>query len=268
MSKAHANGINLYYEILGAGANLVLIEGLGYHSWMWYRQVPAFQQHFRTLIYDNRGVGQSDAPPGPYSHEQNAADLAGLLDQLGWERTYVLGVSMGGFIAQEFALRYPERVEKLVLVATGFGGRNMVPVTPEAVQAMLPDPRISPEKRMRRGMRVAFGNQRWPDEHAEEFERIIGWRLEYPQPPEVATAQFMAGLGFDTEGRLGQIQAPTLVITGTEDRVVPPRNAELLAASITGAKLDIIPGAGHLAFIEEADRFNQDVIAFLTAEQT
>lgn len=264
MPIARANGINLYYEIPGEGPNLVLIEGLGYHSWMWYRQVPAFVPHFRTLIYDNRGVGQSDMPPGPYNHGQNADDLAALLDQIDWDRTHVLGVSMGGFIAQEFALRYPERLDRLVLVATGFGGKNMVPVPSEAIQAMLPDPTISPEERMRRGMRVACGNQSWPDEHTEEFERIIGWRLERPQPPEAATAQFMAGLAFDAEDCLYQIHAPTLVIAGTEDRVVPPRNAELLAERIPDATLDIIPGAGHLAFIEQAERFNHDVIAFLT----
>lgn len=132
---------------------------------------------------------------------------------------------------------------------------------------MLPDPNLSPEERMRRGMRVAYGNRAWPDERAEEFERIIGWRLEYPQPPEAATSQFMAGLGFDTEVRLHQIHAPTLVISGTDDRVVPPRNAELLTESIPDAKLDIIPGAGHLVFIERAERFNHDVIAFLTGHE-
>lgn len=267
MPVTRANGINLYYEIHGEGPNLVLIEGLGYHSWMWYRQAPAFSRHFQTLIYDNRGVGRSDTPPGPYSHEQNADDLAALLDHLGWDRTHVLGVSMGGFIAQEFALRYPDRLDKLVLVVTGFGGKNMVPVTPEAVRAMLPDPEIRAEERMRRGMRVAYGNQAWPDEHAKEFERIIGWRLEYPQPPEAATAQFMAGLSFDVESRLHEIHAPTLVITGSEDRVVPPRNAELLAQGIPGAKLDIIPDAGHLVFIEEAERFNHDVISFLAGDE-
>lgn len=264
MPIASINGINLYYEVHGEGPDLVLIEGLGYHSWMWYRQIPAFSRHFRTLVYDNRGVGRSDKPPGPYSHEQNAGDLAALLAYLEWKRTHVLGVSMGGFIAQEFALQYPDHLDKLVLVATGFGGKNMVPVSPEAARAMLPNPELSPEERMRRGMRIAYGNQSWPDEHPEEFEQIITWRLEHPQPPEATTAQFMAGLAFDMEARLNRIQAPTLVMTGTRDRVVPPKNAELLAHAIPGARLDVIPDAGHLVFIEEAERFNHDVIAFLT----
>ena len=81
MPIAHVNDIDLYYEVHGEGPNLALIEGTGYHTWMWYRQLPAFSQKFRTLIYDNRGVGRSDKPPGPYTHEQNADDLAGLLDQ-------------------------------------------------------------------------------------------------------------------------------------------------------------------------------------------
>ncbi|MGI8825054.1 MAG: alpha/beta fold hydrolase [Chloroflexota bacterium] len=120
MPHARLHDVSLYYEIRGDGPNLVLIEGLGYHTWMWYRQLPAFAPHFRTLIYDNRGVGRSDIPPGPYTHEQNAGDLEALLDHLGWERTHVLGVSMGGFIAQQFAVSYLDRVDRLVLVATGF----------------------------------------------------------------------------------------------------------------------------------------------------
>ena len=266
MPTAPSNGINLYYEVHGTGPNLVLIEGLGYHTWMWYRQVPAFDAHFRTLIYDNRGVGRSDKPPGPYNHAQNAGDLAGLLDHLGWNRAHVLGVSMGGFIAQEFALAYPERLDKLVLVATGFGGPNMVPVPDEAQKALLPDPNLPLEQRIRQVMPIAFGNPSWPEAHADEFEHIIRWRLEQPQPPEAGIAQAMALLTFNVEDRLPSITAPTLVITGSEDRVVPPRNAELLAAAIPNARLDIIPGAGHLVFMEEVERFNRAVISFLQGD--
>jgi pimeloyl-ACP methyl ester carboxylesterase len=263
MPNARVNGVNLHYEVHGEGPQLALIEGVGYDSWMWYRQIPDFSQHFRTLVYDNRGVGRSDKPPGPYTHVQNADDLAGLLDALGWERTHVLGVSMGGFIAQEFALKYPQRLDKLVLVATGFGGPNMVPVPPEAVKAMTPDPNLSPEERMRRGMPIAFGNPSWPVLHSGEFEQIIGWRLEYPQPAEAAVAQIMAAATFNVEARLEEIHAPTLVITGTKDRVVSPENSRLLAEALPNARLHLIPEAGHLVFIEAAETFNQTVIAFL-----
>jgi pimeloyl-ACP methyl ester carboxylesterase len=263
MATAHVNGIDLYYEIHGEGPNLALIEGLGYHSWMWYRQIPSFSRHFRMLVYDNRGVGLSDKPPGPYAHTENAADLAGLLDYLGWERTHVLGVSMGGFIAQEFALAHPARLDRMVLVATGFGGAHMVPLPAEAVRALTPDPTLSPEEKIRSAMPLAFSSPSWVQEHVSEFELMVAWRLEMPQPPQAAIAQAMAGLTFDVEARLGEIEAPTLVIAGTEDHVVPPANAELLAAALPHARLDLIRGAGHLVQIEEADRFNQDVIAFL-----
>lgn len=263
MSIAHVNDIDLYYEIHGEGPNLALIEGLGYHSWMWYRQIPCFSQHFRTLVYDNRGVGLSDKPPGPYSHRENAADLAGLLDYLGWARTHVLGISMGGFIAQEFALAYPARLDRLVLVATAFGGANMVALPAEAVRALAPDPTLSAEGKMRSAMPLAFSNPVWVQEHAEEFEQMIAWRLELPQPREAALAQLMAGVTFDVESRLNEIAVPTLVLAGTEDHVVPSANSALLAAALPSATLKLIPDAGHLVHIEEADRFNHDVIAFL-----
>ena len=268
MATAHVNGIDLYYEIHGEGPNLALIEGIGYDSWMWYRQLPEFSQHFRTLVYDNRGVGLSDKPPGPYSHRENAADLAGLLDYLGWERTHVLGISMGGFIAQEFALAYPNRLDRLVLVATAFGGPNMVPLPPEAVRALTPDPTLSPEGKIRSAMPLAFSDPAWVQNHAGEFEQIVAWRLEHPQPPEAALAQAMAGVTFNVEARLSEIEAPTLVIAGTQDHVVPPANAQLLAAALPHARLEMIPDAGHVVNIEAAERFNQLVIEFLASGAT
>lgn len=265
MPTARSNGIDLYYEIHGSGPQLTLIEGLGYHRWMWYRQVPSFERLFSTLIYDNRGVGKSSKPPGPYTHEQNADDLAALLDHIGWEKTHLLGVSMGGFIAQEFALKYPRRVDKLILVATGFGGPKMIAVPPEAAQAMMPNPTLSPEARIRKAMPLAFGDIHWHEEHADEFDKMVRWRLEEQQPSEAAVAQIMAGATFDTSDRVKNIKADTLVITGSRDGVVPPGNAELLAAKIPWSSKAVIEGAGHLSFIEASEEFNGIVIDFLNA---
>ena len=263
MPIAHANDIDIYYELHGSGPRLTLIEGLGYHRWMWFKQLPDFAEHFSVLVYDNRGVGKSDKPPGPYNHAQNAGDLAGLLDHIGWDSTNLLGVSMGGFIAQEFTLKYPERVEKLILVATGFGGPRMVPVPPEAAKAMMPDPSLSPEERIRRAMPVAFGDRDWPMKHPEEFDQMVAWRLEEPQPPEAAMAQIMAGVSFDVSNRVREIQAPTLIIAGIRDNVVPPENARLLASEIPNSRLETLPDAGHLCIIEASQRFNASVIEFV-----
>jgi len=267
MPRSEVNGIRLYYEVHGEGPNLALIEGLGYDCWMWYRQIPDFAAHFRLLVYDNRGVGRSDAPPGPYSHEQNASDLTALLEYLGWERTHLLGISMGGFIAQQFALTHPARLNRLVLAATGFGGPNMAPVPPKAVLAMTPDPSLSTEERIRRAMPIAFSAPIWTETHREEFDYIVRCRLEYPQPPHAAMAQLMAGVTFNVEGWLGEIATPTLVLAGSEDHVVPPRNAELLAGALPNARLDILEGCGHVLNIECPERFNRAVIHFLLAEE-
>ncbi|MCI0477635.1 MAG: alpha/beta hydrolase, partial [Anaerolineales bacterium] len=122
MPKIRANGIDIYYEITGAGEPLVLIAGLGYGSWMWHKMIPGLAQHFRVIAFDNRGTGQSDKPAGPYTAQLLADDTAGLLNALGIARAAVLGHSMGGFIAQAFALSYPAMVGKLILSAANFGG--------------------------------------------------------------------------------------------------------------------------------------------------
>ena len=128
---------------------------------------------------------------------------------------------------------------------------------------MMPDPTLSAEERIRRAMPVAFGDRSWPDSHRDEFDQIVKWRLEEPQPPDAAIAQIMAGMTFDVADKVRAIQAPTLVIAGENDGVVPPENADLLVAEIPNSRKEIIPGAGHLVFIEAADSFNEKVIQFL-----
>ncbi|NJN43799.1 MAG: alpha/beta fold hydrolase [Anaerolineae bacterium] len=154
MPKTTTNGITLYYETHGSGEPLAMINGLAYDLWMWHKMVPHLAKHFQVITFDNRGVGQSDAPKGPYSAEMLADDLAGLLDQLGIPQTAVMGHSMGGFVAQAFALKYPDIVSKLILSATNFGGPNHLPITQEAL-AVLMDISGDPAERLRRGIKIS-----------------------------------------------------------------------------------------------------------------
>lgn len=260
--RLKVNGVELYVEVEGDGHPLLLLEGLGYHHWMWFKQRPALSRRFRLISVDNRGVGHSDKPDEPYSIRKFADDAAAVLDALGIERAHVLGISMGGFIAQEFALAYPRRTGRLVLGCTSFGGPRSIPVPP-ATLAVMTDRTGSPEDIVRRGLAIAASPGYW-DLHPEELERIVRWRLELPVPNHAYMRQLAAAAAHDAADRVGQITAPTLIATGDRDRVVPAENSDLLAAAIPGSRVVRYPGAGHLFFIEQADRFNADVEAFLT----
>jgi pimeloyl-ACP methyl ester carboxylesterase len=256
---ARANGVDLYWEAWGSGPALVLVEGLGVATWTWDRQLPDFSRHFRTIVYDNRGVGRSSKPEGPYTIAMMADDLAALLDALGVARAHVLGASMGGMIAQEFALRHPDRVDRLVLVATTAGGRAHVPMSPETLARFLA-PAAPGREGVRERLRLAFTDAFLATDYAE---RMIGFRLADPQPAHAFRAQAAAGAGFDRSATIAQIAAPTLVAAATEDLLVPIANARLLHERIPDSRLIEYEGLGHQFFIEAADRFNRDVIEFL-----
>ncbi|MGH7452528.1 MAG: alpha/beta fold hydrolase, partial [bacterium] len=259
--RVKANGIELYYEIAGKGPYLVLIEGLGVASWIWEKQVPAFAQHFTTVIYDNRGVGKSEKPAGPYSISMMADDLAALLDSLRIPKAHVLGISMGGFIAQDFALRYPQKVDRLILVSTSAGGPDHVAMAPEVLQQMFATdgaPREVTRKKLALAYSEAFMK-------TKEVEPLIDLRLADPQPPHAYMAQAMAGASFNLSDKVQMIQAPCLIMAATGDRLVPVANAHHLSKKIPHSRLKIYAGYGHQFFVEMAEAFNRDVIKFLTS---
>jgi pimeloyl-ACP methyl ester carboxylesterase len=262
MPRAEVNGVGLHYEIHGRGTPLCLVEGLGYASWMWRDQVETFAASHRLLVYDNRDVGQSDRVAQPYTTRDLADDLAGLLTVLGIERTHLLGVSLGGYVAQEFALAYPERLWGLVLVSTAVGGAEMVPIPAETQRLMVPDPELPPEQRLRRAMAVAFAPD-YVEAQPKVFDDFIRDRLASPQEAVAWGRQAAAGATFAAGDRLAAIKAPTLILHGDRDRVVPVENARLLAARLPRAEVVLLPGGGHLAFIEQAENFNRAVLAFL-----
>lgn len=260
--KINVNGINLYCEIHGSGEPLLLIEGFGYSSWMWYRQVPELSKHYQLIVFDNRGVGESDKPDVPYSIEMMADDAAGLLKALGIKKAHVLGVSMGGYIAQSLASRYPWLVRSLILCCTSFGGPKAVPMPPETMQILTDINGLTPEEILTRGMSAAF-TEEYFQANPGEIKKIVGWRLANPQPLYARRHQWNAVARADLEEDTKKITAPTLIMTGTNDRVVPAENSRKIAQMIAGSRLVEFPGQGHLFFIEKAGEFNQEVLTFL-----
>jgi len=255
----------IYYEVAGKGSPLVLIEGLGYAMWMWIMQLEDLSKSFTVIAFDNRGAGKSDKPPYPYTMDLFAEDLRAVLDVNNIEKAHILGVSMGGMIAQRFALKYPARIRSLILVATHHGGKDIEPPPPETIQAMFgdPPPSIKSERDLYRyKMRYAF-SAKWYAENRETLERLIELRLAEPQPKEAYLNQASAVLTFNLSGEVSRIKVPTLIIHGDEDMVVPIGNAYKLYEKIPSSTLIIFKGAGHLVNIERAKEFNEAVRTFI-----
>lgn len=253
--------MKLYTEEQGEGEPLLLLTGLGYAIWSWQRQLPDWSQRFRCIAVENRGTGRSPKPPGPYSIEEMADDAA---EALAGRRAHVAGFSMGGYIAQTLAVRHPELVDKLVLICTATGGPDVRSTPAETTAAWAANAGRTPPEFARATMPLSF-RPGWTDEHPEEFESLLADRLEYPTPPECWRAQYDACL--DWTGRttpLEQIEAPTLIVHGDADRVVPYENGVELARRIAGSRFERFPGAGHLLFLESPDRLNPMVSSFLS----
>ncbi len=257
----YVNGVNLAYATAGAGYPVLFITGLSYGGWFWEQQVPAFADRFRVLTFDNRGSGQSDKPDLAYTAAMLADDTVGLMRGLGMTRAHIIGHSMGGFVAQELALRYPQQVDHLVLAATHFGGPNAVPIPREALAVIL-NREGDAETLYRRGIAVATA----PDfaaAHPAVIDDIVRRRLADAQPAYAYQRQAGVSLAFRAEDRLGDIKAPTLILAGERDLVVPPANAALMAKKLPHAQRLIFQGAGHLFPLEQPERFNDVVLRFL-----
>jgi 3-oxoadipate enol-lactonase len=245
------------YEVHGAGPSLVLINGLGFGRWGFFKQVPALSRRFATITFDAR---EGRDPEGVISGLASGA--ADLLAHLGVNRAHVMGTSLGGFVAQKLALSRPELVGRLVLVSTGHGGSGSERMSAGAMGEMLGFGTLSPKRAARRGLEGATSG-RYRTENPEEFERIVEKRLSDSPSAASYYAQALAGSRFDDSGEAGQISSPTLVIHGSEDRYVLPSNARALAGAIPDARLRILEGAGHLVFIERAGEVNREVVEFL-----
>ena len=265
MPRVEANGIGIYYEEHGSGPPLVMIGGLGADTSLWAAQVPAFSARFRVVVFDNRGAGQSDKPDERYSIPMFAADTVGLMRALGIERAHVVAASLGGLIAQELVLTHPEMVGRLVLVCTTSNGPKSVrPSLWKLIPILLRLRRTGdPAADTRRAFSV-FAHPRWLEDNAGEVEEFVAWRVAHPQPRYAYKRQRGSFKGFHREDRLGRITAPTLIVHGDSDRVVPAANARVLGALIPSSEVVILEQSGHACSFDQRDRFNQAVLGFLT----
>lgn len=262
MPFTDAPGFRMHYEIYGDGAPFLLVSGLGSDLTEWLHQLPTFSARYRVIAFDNRGAGESGTPPGPYTTPQMADDAAALLEDLGIEKAHLLGVSLGGMIAQQIALRHPEAVSRLVLVCTAPGGALSVRPSPDALAAFARDPSGDLEPQIRRTLPYLY-TERYRRERPEEVEAFVRRRLAGPAAVAGTAAQMAAAIGHDAGERLTEIAVPTLVIAGTADRLVPPENSRRIAGRIPGSRLLLLPGAPHRLFAENAEAFNRAVLSFL-----
>jgi pimeloyl-ACP methyl ester carboxylesterase len=264
MPKIAANGIEIYYEIHGRREPLVLIMGLRRNAEWWYCQLPALSKQFQVLVFDNRGAGRSDKPAMDYSIPLFADDTAALMQTLGIHQAHVLGISMGGYIAQELAINYPKTVRGLILGCTGPGGSRAVLMSPERLAAFTANKGLTPEQILRKDMDIYF-SERFVQDNPEKIKEFVEISLRYYQPPEAFLRQFAACRAHDTVGRLHRITHPTLVMTGDDDTLVPPGNSRLLKELLPRAELFFSPGGRHCFFMETAESFNHKVLDFLKA---
>jgi 3-oxoadipate enol-lactonase len=264
MPHTYGNGINLYYEVHGEGEPLLLIMGLSLNSKSWFRTLPVLSEHYKVIIFDNRGTGLSDKPNKPYSIEQMAEDARCVLDAAGADSAHVYGISMGGMIAQRLALKYPERVRSLILGCTTSGGENHVQPGTDVSMLMLSRASSSatPEELAWATAPILYSHE-FIKKNREIVAEDIQKRIEIPVLPYAYMLQLQACLAHDTCNEIDQIKVPALVIHGDEDKLVPYENGVFLAEKIPQAEFLTIRGAGHIYLSEANDFVNDRVLEFL-----
>lgn len=261
MPTIDVNGQTLYYEVHGEGEPLLCVMGLAADTLAWMLQVPAFSAGYRTVIFDNRDVGQSSMADAPYEIADMAQDALALADALELDSFHLLGVSMGGAIAQQMALAAPGRIRTLTLAVTFASGGAWARKLGEVWAARVR--RASREERVDELMLLTFSEQFF--ENADQVELVRGMMLQnpHPQDAEAFVRQLEAAGRHDAREGLRSLQLPTHVIGAEHDILVPVWKAEELAELIPGARLTVLEGLPHGVNVEGAERFNQTVLDFI-----
>jgi 3-oxoadipate enol-lactonase len=267
---ARSGAMRIAYERRGALRRwrpwLVLIQGMGLDRRGWEPVLRRLRRHFRLVLVDNRGSGQSDRPGGSFGVADIAGDVVAVLDAAGVRRAHVLGASLGGMVAQEVAIRHPDRVDGLVLACTTPGWPFAYPMPAASARLMATTSRLTAEASRRRHTENALsaGTVR---ERPELVGRLLELQASRPIDRDILSAQAAAGARFAGRLRQGRIRARTLVLHGEADTVVDPRNGRLLADRIRGARLVTFPGLGHLLFWEDPDGFAAAASSFLLGRE-
>lgn len=258
---ASIGGVDVGYDVRGDGHAVLFVMGLSAERFHWLGFDDHFVRDFRVVRVDNRGVGASSTPPGPYTIEQMAGDVVGLLDHLAIERASIVGVSMGGMIAQRVALAAPSRVARLVLGCSHAGGPSALPPDPAVLAAFTASRRgrVDP---LRDIVELNLSDAFRAD-HPDVVDRLVAHGASHKMSPMGFQSQWLAVASHDTSRLLADIVCPTLVVSGDADRVVPHANGVALASAIAGARLVTLQGAGHMWWVERRDEAARLVREFL-----
>jgi pimeloyl-ACP methyl ester carboxylesterase len=266
MPFVETNGINLYYEACGSGEPLLLIMGITAPGSTWKKHADDWQQHFRCILSDNRGVGKSDKPAGPYSTAQMADDYAGLIEKLGLDNVRVVGVSMGSTIAQQLALQHPDKVKSLVLMCPWARCDR----TAEAIFRHMATikARLRPEEFANYIQLLIYSKRSWDDDAM--FADLLEGRKQaaidpMPQPLHGLEGQAEACIAHNVLADLGRISQPCLVIGGRQDSFTPVWMTEEVAGAIPNSELYLYDEAGHAFHWEFIEDFNPRVRTWLLA---
>ncbi|HEY0701793.1 MAG TPA: alpha/beta fold hydrolase [Candidatus Acidoferrales bacterium] len=263
MPYAENDGVKLFWEETGVGEPVLLIMGLGWASYLWNRTRKVLAEKYRVITFDNRGVGRSDVPEGPYPIPTMASDAAAVLDAAGVKSAHIFGISMGGMIAQEFAINYPDRVKSLILGCTAAGGPAALQPAPEVLQVL-----------MRRGMTPQEAAEAidpfiyHPDASPELKDEELKLRMEWYPTPEGYLSQLQGIMMWEAYSRIGQIKAPTLVLHGDVDQLIPAGNGKLIAERIPNAKLVTIAKASHIFPTDQPEITREALLTFLAAQHS
>jgi len=254
--------LKIHWESCGKKEPLLLISGVSGGTWSWEESIEAWSPHFRVIVFDNIGAGRSSKPNRPYTIEEMADHAAAVLDAAGVRQAGVVGLSMGGMIAQELAIRHSDRVHRLVLGCTHCGGGKRIPPNPDVIQRFANNKGLSPEEIIDKNLTLLVTPQ-FRRKGSDALKRYKERQLKAPLQPDYALKRQLEAIGgFNSCERIHKIQVTTLILTAEHDMLVPPENGRLLSIQIPDAIEKSFAGAGHLIYLECAQDFHETVMIF------